>query len=151
MSVPMKELINQINTTFKVDMLSGKRNFTVLWFRYYIVDKMLLNSVAETAEVMKRDHKNVINLRKKIPMIRNRNEFIAISKVVESMDVKIYEEFLQSCTYIEKADPLKKPRMAEAISVLRKDNACHLWNKLIQKWDKKDMEVYENLKNKTTI
>ena len=148
-----QDLVDEINSTFEVKIDSKDKSASLIWFRYYIIDKYRNELIKVSCEPLNKNYTSVSVARKDLATKSFQQQFKDISKVVETMDVGLYKKFVK--TYVRKRydrvydsgkEIIKiegKPKKviiptAQAMILLRKNPKSPLWNKEIYRWSFSD-------------
>lgn len=146
-------LVDEINSTFNVKIDSKDKSASVIWFRYYIIEKYRNELIKVSCDPLNKNHSSVSIARKELATKSFQQQFKDISKVVETMNVGLYKKFVK--TYLRKRydrvyesgkeiikidGKPKKLQMptGEAMILLRKNPTSPLWNKEIYRWSFSD-------------
>lgn len=142
------ELIDKINEALKIKINVESKRHELVWMRYYVVNKYEDYEVSVCSTPLNKHHASILYLRKNLPKIRKMQAFKDISKVVETLDIKIYKQFIVD--HVKKRYD-KKPSIPESVSakklpmktgnammLLRKNRKSLLWNKVISDWNCND-------------
>ena len=138
------ELVSKINTTFDIRIDSGDKSTSVIYFRYYIIDKYKNEPIKVCSVPLNKHFSSISVARKELQTNSFKQEFRDICKVVETMDVKLYQEFVKN--YVRKRYdrlydagkeiPTKNVKLPkeEAKRLLCKNMKSPLWNIEMHKW-----------------
>jgi len=145
------ELVNKINETFGIKINGDKRDASIVWFRHYITDKYKKDALRVTYEPLNRYHATIGHARRLLHKLVFKQEFIDITEVIETLDVNLYKQFID--THVKKrydtskTKPgheanIKKLQMptGQAMILLRKNPKSALWNKKIANWSYQDWQ-----------
>lgn len=152
-------LVDKINSTFDIKIDSKDKSASVIWFRYYIIEKYRNELIKVSCEPLNKNHSSVSIARKELDTKSFLQQFKDISKVVETMNVKLYKDFIskhckkrydrvydsgKEIVKVEgKSKKLQMP-IGEVMILLRKNPTSPLWNKEISNWTCSDWNELKN-------
>lgn len=150
-----QELIHKINTTFNIKIDSDKKDVSIVWFRFYIIDKFKDEALRVSYVPLNKHHATISYIRKQLPKLKHKTEYKDIISVIESCNIDFYKAFLDKFVKkryekkenIEQETKNKKLQMPinQAMALLRKKPKSLLWNKKISDWnyfDWKELNTY---------
>lgn len=159
-----QDLVDEINSTFDVDLRTETKDISVIWFRYYIINKFKYEHNKVCYIPLNKTNGAINYLKKQLPLKITSNKYKDILKVIESKDVNRCLLFLnkyfdarkekkkqqnmlnKSTVNVVKKVSIKKLQMptGDAMILLRKNPQSPLWNKEIYRWSFSDWNELKN-------